>query len=287
MKSYQYLMNSISEAVMHALSTDIDDKDIDWDHSDIDNEVLPFEKEFAGNVQKGDWKEVMNMYNNYKCRYKVGDHSELVRLIKDFSYYSKGNKIIDYDWIDTTYVTDMSNVFNGITCKINISRWNTSRVTNMNSMFYGCTEFNSDLSHFDVSNVTDMTYMFCGCKSFNQDISMWNVQNVTHTIGMFEGCEWFEQNLNDWGLKFKNLKNTFKMFKGCVSYNGKMDKWKNCMSTVTNMASMFESCISFKQNLNKWDIRSAKNVNKMFRGTKVDPDNVVWDLSRFENVNLF
>ena len=39
---------------------------------------------------------------------------------------------------------------------IDISKWNVSNVTSMNSMFYKCKEFSSDLSKWDVSNVTNM-----------------------------------------------------------------------------------------------------------------------------------
>ena len=51
-------------------------------------------------------------------------------------------------------------------------------VTNMRGMFYGCVNFNSDISSWDVSAVTTMKFMFNDATSFNQDLSCWNVQHI-------------------------------------------------------------------------------------------------------------
>lgn len=44
-------------------------------------------------------------------------------------------------------------------------------ITDMSSMFEGCTSFNQDISAWDVSKVTVISYMFQNCTSFNQDLS--------------------------------------------------------------------------------------------------------------------
>ena len=41
--------------------------------------------------------------------------------------------------------------------------WDISKVDNMNHMFYGCKNFNQDLSHWNISHVEDKRYMFLGC----------------------------------------------------------------------------------------------------------------------------
>ena len=66
----------------------------------------------------------------------------------------------------------------------------------MNFMFWGCENFNSDLSKWDVSSVGNMEYMFQNCKKFNSDLSNWNVRgwSVRETlISMFDGCESLKQ----------------------------------------------------------------------------------------------
>ena len=47
---------------------------------------------------------------------------------------------------------------------LDLSNFDTSNVTDMSSMFYGCLNLKSlDLSSFDTSNVTNMSYMFYIC----------------------------------------------------------------------------------------------------------------------------
>ncbi len=57
-------------------------------------------------------------------------------------------------------------MFNNITSltSIKFNNFNTNNVTNMSSMFYGCSKLTSlELSGWNTSNVTTMLSMFCGC----------------------------------------------------------------------------------------------------------------------------
>ena len=56
-----------------------------------------------------------------------------------------------------------------------ISGWDVSATTNMNSMFNGATSFNQDLRPWNTVSVTSMEDMFNGATSFNQDLSPWCV----------------------------------------------------------------------------------------------------------------
>ena len=65
---------------------------------------------------------------------------------------------------------------------------NTSQVTDMWSMFYGCRSLTSlDLTGFDTSLVTDMRRMFCDCASLTTIYcnSSWSAR---HSDDMFSGC---------------------------------------------------------------------------------------------------
>ena len=48
-----------------------------------------------------------------------------------------------------------------------ISKWNTSKVKNMDSMFNNCTNYKylPDISKWNTSNVNDLTSIFNGCVS--------------------------------------------------------------------------------------------------------------------------
>ena len=48
--------------------------------------------------------------------------------------------------IDTSRITDMSSLFYDYPCKdMDVSLWDVHNVRNMSFMFYGCTDFNCDL----------------------------------------------------------------------------------------------------------------------------------------------
>ena len=89
--------------------------------------------------------------------------------------------------------SDMFSKMNGTTKFANITTIdfngciNTSKVTNLGWMFYGCSALNSlDLSSFNTANVTDMSSMFFYCKTLESlDIRNFNMEKVTSSDMMF------------------------------------------------------------------------------------------------------
>ena len=105
----------------------------------------------------------------------------------------------DVTRLDTSKITDMNDLFFGRTdFNQDISNWDVSSVTTMNNMFRGARSFNHDIGNWDVSNVTNMGYMFYLANSFNQDIGDWNVGKVSVMNYMFWGATLFDQNLKPW-----------------------------------------------------------------------------------------
>lgn len=49
----------------------------------------------------------------------------------------------------------------------NIGDWDVRRVTTMSRLFEDLSNFNDDISRWNTSNVTDLSYMFYGAASFN------------------------------------------------------------------------------------------------------------------------
>ena len=80
---------------------------------------------------------------------------------------------------------------------VDVSKWDTSKVTDMESMFYGCESLTVlDVSQWNVSKVEDMSEMFRNCKGLTViDISDWDCSSLDYTtynagnIAMFQQCD--------------------------------------------------------------------------------------------------
>ncbi|MFV0948194.1 DUF285 domain-containing protein [Campylobacter jejuni] len=122
-----------------------------------------------------------------KYKYTPETKEELKALVEDESIYLGD--------IDTSKITDMSELFKNSTRTdfSGIEKWNTSRIKDMDSMFWGCESFNADISGWNTSSVENMSCMFLGCRNFNQPLNGWDVRNVKYRYGMFyekSGMEW-------------------------------------------------------------------------------------------------
>ena len=93
---------------------------------------------------------------------------------------------------DTSNVTNMGDMFYG--CKaltsLDVSSFDISKVTNMSGIFRSCNALTSlDVSKFDTSKVTDMSDMFYFCKALTSlDVSKFDTSNVTDMSDMFYNC---------------------------------------------------------------------------------------------------
>ena len=141
---------------------------------------------------------------------------------------------------------DLSNLFlDGSQIElIDLSGLDTSRTTNMSSMFNGCESLTSlDLSHFDSANVTDMSFAFGNCKSLvSLDLSSFNTSNVINMSGMFQSCSALTL-LNLSSFNTANVTNMSGMFLLCSSLVSlDFSNFNTCR--VTSMGAMFYGCSS-------------------------------------------
>ncbi len=111
------------------------------------------------------------------------------------------------------------------------------------SMFYGMYKLNRiDTSGFDTSNVTDMNSMFCNCGSLSLDVSGFDTANVTNMNGMFALCESLSS-LDVSGFDTAKVTDMAGMFAFCSSLSS-LDVSSFDTSNVTRMSSMFSNCSS-------------------------------------------
>ena len=147
---------------------------------------------------------------------------------------------IDFSYFDTSKVTEMTSMFYNSKAKsINFNNFNTSIVSDMSSMFAGSTQITSlDLSSFKTSKVKSMKYMFNYCMSLKElNLESFDTSSVSNMEFMFCHAE---------SLILLNL------------YN--FDT-----SSVTTMSSMFLGLKSlFYINLISFQEKDGVNVENIF-----------------------
>lgn len=151
---------------------------------------------------------------------------------------------ISFDNIDTSNVTSMNGMFNGVaSTSLDLSSFDTSKVTDMTWMFAQCPNLASlDVSGFNTSNVTEMSEMFADCENLKElDLSNFNTKNITNMSNMFYKCTNLTS-LDLSGFDTSNVTNMYSMFSECSNlaniYVG--SKWST--EKVTNDGHMFEYC---------------------------------------------
>ena len=122
------------------------------------------------------------------------------------STYTKYLQTIDFANVDTSLMTNMSDMFSESLVKEikNLNKFNTSKVTNMARMFKGTWLTNIDLSSFNTSKVTDMHEMF---NSANYLKKIYVSTNWT-TSAVKNGANMFTQSTNLVGGNGTYCKNT-------------------------------------------------------------------------------
>jgi len=111
-----------------------------------------------------------------------------------------------------------------------IASWDTSGVTDMNSLFYNKRDFNEDISRWDVSNVVNMSQTFANATSFNGDLSCWDVGQVQYMIGTFVCATSFDRQLGGaWATSAADKDGMFYKSPGTIA--GKM---KDVRGTIVN-----------------------------------------------------
>ena len=101
-------------------------------------------------------------------------------------------KSLDLTNFNTAKVTNMSYMFNDCSAlaSLNVSKFNTAEVKDMDFMFYNCSTLTSlNLSNFNNAKVTTMISMFHGCTKLESlDLSNFNTAEVTNMGCMFYNC---------------------------------------------------------------------------------------------------
>ena len=170
---------------------------------------------------------------------------------------------VDLSNFNTSKVTNMSHMFRKCSSLIflNLSSFNTNNVLNMSYMFRECSSLtNLNLVNFNTEKVTNMSYMFLECSNLVVlNIKNFNTSQVINMESMFFKCGSLKE-LDITNFKTDNVINMSWMFSDCSSLSD--INLKNFVTdNVINMGSMFSHCTTLK-NLDLSNFNNSK-VEKM------------------------
>ena len=202
--------------------------------------------------------------------------------------YCRNLTSVDLSGFDTSKVTNMGSMFafcSSLTSVDDVSKFDTSNVTSMNTMFWDCSSLTSvDVSRFDTNKVTDMGAMFKGCSSLTSvDVSKFGTSKVTNMSDMFCGCNSLTD-LDVSNFDTSNVTDMFQMFASCNSLTS-VDVSNFDTSKVTNMRDMFSYCGNLTSvDVSKFDTNNVTNMQSMFSGCSSLTS--VGDVSNFDTSNV-
>ena len=219
----------------------------------IDNNEIEYEDtEFeivtnAHNVKHlhyiGNGKNIHNPKGNISC----------YRMFENFRGTS-----LDLSNFNTSRITNMSFMFHNCSNlkSLNLENFNTKNVMDMSGMFFNCVNLEIlDLSKFNTSKVIDMDSMFWLCKNLKSlNLSNFNTENVLNMEDMFNKCK----NLTELDISSFHINNTTRlsdMFWYCEG----LEKLKVCSDYLEFFTNHKKSLFKKYENIN---IIPVTKINK-------------------------
>ena len=212
------------------------------------------------------------------------DSSEM--FYRSYIYQIENILGLDLSNFDTSKVTNMRSMFFGMSnlTTLNLSNFDTSKVTNMGSMFSGLSSLTTlNLSNFDTSKVTNMGSMFSGLSSLTTlNLSNFDTSKVTNMRSMF-GYISNLVTLNLSNFDTSKVTDMGYMFSGMSSLTT-LNLSNFDTSKVTDMQKMFDDMSNLTAlNLSNFNTSKVTNMNQMFHAT---PSLTSLDLSNFDTSNV-
>jgi surface protein len=182
----------------------------------------------------------------------------------------KLTEISGLQYVNTSKVTNMASMFQRCSSlqAVDVSKFDTRNVENMDNMFDYCSSLTSlDLSNFNTAKVKTMGYMFVNCHNLTSlNLSSFDTRNVKSMRGMFSVCRSLT-NLDLSSFNTESLETTNEMFYYCSSL-GSLDLSSFNTKNVSDMFIMFYYCQSLKTIFvsDQWTTASVTEGDRMFYG---------------------
>ena len=175
---------------------------------------------------------------------------------------------INLSKFDSSHLVDMTSMFYYCTSlkSIDFTNFVTSSVTNMNNLFYNCKSLISlDLNYFDTSKVYLMENMFYECASLESlNAKSFTTLLVTTMKNMFANCKSLKS-LNLSSFYTPALTNMMYIFDGCRDLIS-LDISHFNTSLITNMEYLFRGCLNLTTlDLSSFNTLLVQNMNGIFK----------------------
>ena len=271
---------------------------------------------YADNDSSEMFKNLNNSGNHMQLLDISGIDTRYVRnMTSMFSANAYLIKHLNLGDINTKNVENMSHMFSIIgevtnpiaIDPIDLSKLNTSKVTETMGMFFNSHVPTLDVSNFDMRNIQNLATMFSGLKYVSSldvshfqtprlnwmggvfmnssritslDLSSWNTSAVTSMTNLFAGMSSLSS-LNISNFNTGNVTTMANMFSGAKSLTN-LDLSHFDTSKVKNMHGMFQDMESLQTiNLSGFNTSNVEYMDRMFFMTTANPPITNLDLSSF------
>ena len=197
----------------------------------------------------------VTIYAEYDIPIYMAENSSFLFSGEQSTPFENLTEIRNLNLLDTSRVTNMSSMFSFCEqlSSVDMSNFNTSEVIDFSEMFYYCTQIETiDVSSFNTENCEKMHDMFYYCTNLkNLDVSNFNTSNVTDMEGMFYSCYSLENiNLTNFDTsKVTNMSFMFYMRENDDTTEAKVKKIDLSSfdtQNVETMAQIFFKCKKLK-----------------------------------------
>jgi hypothetical protein len=159
----------------------------------INESLVDEAKELFIKVISEEWDE--NLYK--KLSKKVGvfapNNQQLFSFMKGLYTLVKKRVVkenLNLNWIDTSNITSMYMMFKGKKVMFDMTKWNTSNVTNFTECFADAQIYKNTIENWDMSSADALPYMFADA-TVNCDLSKWVIDKTKYPryINIFKNCK--------------------------------------------------------------------------------------------------
>ena len=220
------------------------------------NTTLTFKKVIDANISDiGNNSVIVEKYNNVGEICKALGNVTIKNIVFEESFKTYAPTSLKEFFYNCTSLETISG----------LEYLNTANITDMSSMFYGCSNLTSlNLTKFDTKNVSSMYFMFYGCSNLTSlNLTNFNTKNVKNMNGMFGDCTHLTS-LDITNFNTAKVTNMGNMFLGCSNLIS-LDLTNFNTAKVTDMHGMFKGCSALTSlDLTNFNTAEVRDMNRMF-----------------------